>query len=129
MGYFKHDSPQIYLGVDMVELAAHEIGHALGLDHSRVRGTVMWPSYIRYRPNLQLHSDDVAGIRRLYGRLIHGEYIFVQAFHCVNRSKTQFFFPLKLFLFSVHGKMELFSRNNKTILCGYGIVYLCKYVT
>ena len=108
MDYFKLDSPQIYLGVDMVELAAHEIGHALGLDHSRVRGTVMWPSYIRYRPNLQLHSDDIAGIRRLYGRLILGECIFVQAFHCVNCSKTRIFFSLNLFSFSLHGKTEFF---------------------
>ena len=58
----------------MVELAAHEIGHALGLDHSRVRGTVMWPSFLGYRPNLQLHWDDVAGIRTLYGKLFQWKY-------------------------------------------------------
>jgi len=59
-------------GVDLFEIATHEIGHALGLDHSNVRGTVMWPSYSGYRRGLRLHSDDVAGIQKLYGRRTGG---------------------------------------------------------
>jgi len=59
-------------GVDLYEIATHEIGHALGLDHSNVRGTVMWPSYMGYRRGLRLHYDDVAGIQKLYGRRTGG---------------------------------------------------------
>ena len=48
----------------MVWVATHEIGHALGLGHSTVRGTVMWPTVSLGNP--ALHRDDVAGIRALY---------------------------------------------------------------
>ena len=43
----------------------HEIGHALGLRHSDVKGTVMWPTASRGTP--KLHQDDIDGIRSLYG--------------------------------------------------------------
>ena len=48
----------------MVWVATHEIGHALGLGHSNVGGTVMWPTASLGNPSL--HSDDIAGIRALY---------------------------------------------------------------
>ena len=48
----------------MIYVATHEIGHALGLGHSNVGGTVMWPTASLGNPNL--HSDDIAGIRALY---------------------------------------------------------------
>ena len=48
----------------MVWVATHEIGHALGLGHSDVEGTVMWPYVSLGNPSL--HSDDVNGINALY---------------------------------------------------------------
>ena len=51
--------------IDLVTVAAHEIGHALGLAHSPVTGALMNKFYTgshRY-----LSADDVAGIRTLYG--------------------------------------------------------------
>ena len=47
----------------------HEIGHNLGLDHSNVRGSVMWPRIIRRPPDfvLKLQPDDIRRIQALYG--------------------------------------------------------------
>ena len=44
----------------------HEIGHALGLYHSDVKGAVMWPTASRGTP--KLHKDDIDGVRSLYGK-------------------------------------------------------------
>ncbi|HEV7240784.1 MAG TPA: matrixin family metalloprotease, partial [Thermoanaerobaculia bacterium] len=52
-------------GVDLVTVAAHEFGHALGLAHSTVPGALMAPYYNGAHRNLE--ADDIAGIRALYG--------------------------------------------------------------
>lgn len=49
----------------LIYVAVHEIGHALGLRHSDVKGTVMWPTASRGTP--KLHQDDIDGIRSIYG--------------------------------------------------------------
>ena len=49
-------------------MAVHEFGHSLGLEHSNVRDSIMYPWYKGYLPNIQLTNDDTRGIQALYGK-------------------------------------------------------------
>ncbi|ELW48243.1 Matrix metalloproteinase-9 [Tupaia chinensis] len=53
-------------GSSLFLVAAHEFGHALGLDHSSVPEALMYPMY-RFTDEPPLHEDDVRGIQHLYG--------------------------------------------------------------
>ncbi|XP_005392450.1 PREDICTED: matrix metalloproteinase-9 [Chinchilla lanigera] len=53
-------------GYSLFLVAAHEFGHALGLDHSSVPEALMYPMY-RFLEGSPLHEDDVKGIQHLYG--------------------------------------------------------------
>lgn len=53
-------------GYSLFLVAAHEFGHALGLDHSSVPEALMYPMY-RFLEGSPLHEDDVRGIQHLYG--------------------------------------------------------------
>jgi hypothetical protein len=51
--------------VDLLTVAAHEIGHTLGLGHSDDPNALMYPSYSG--PHRFLGRDDIAGVQSLYG--------------------------------------------------------------
>jgi Matrixin/Putative peptidoglycan binding domain len=56
--------------VDVESVALHEIGHLLGLDHSNVPDSVMWPSQpIDGSLRRKLYRDDLNAIDALYGGL------------------------------------------------------------
>jgi hypothetical protein len=60
--------------IDLVTVAAHEFGHSLGMRHSNVNGSLMFPSY--GGPMRTLHADDKAGIRSIYGsyKIAHAQW-------------------------------------------------------
>ncbi|CAH1378861.1 unnamed protein product [Tenebrio molitor] len=55
-------------GMDFSSVALHELGHSLGLSHSAVPNSVMFPYYQEFVPNsqLQLGYDDILGMYELY---------------------------------------------------------------
>ncbi|XP_063884517.1 matrix metalloproteinase-17-like isoform X2 [Scylla paramamosain] len=53
-------------GLDFFTVAVHELGHSLGLSHSPVEGSIMYPYYMGFNKNFALHYDDVMAMWELY---------------------------------------------------------------
>ncbi|KAL8057135.1 hypothetical protein ABFX02_04G164800 [Erythranthe guttata] len=51
--------------IDLQTVALHELGHALGLDHSMIFKAVMFPTIYRGERK-GIHKDDIDGIKKLY---------------------------------------------------------------
>ena len=56
-----------YGGNSLYQIAVHEIGHALGLDHSNLTSAVMYYMVNSQNRSGTLTNDDVNGIQTLYG--------------------------------------------------------------
>nr|CAH0111125.1 unnamed protein product [Daphnia galeata] len=54
-------------GVNLFQIATHEFGHSLGLNHSNLPTAVMYP-YHTYSSDFKLDKDDIEGIQELYGK-------------------------------------------------------------
>ena len=55
-------------GAYIEDIAAHELGHAIGLSHSNLSDATMYPSYSTCSQALRsLSADDIAAARSLYG--------------------------------------------------------------
>lgn len=52
-------------GFDLFQVMAHELGHAIGLEHSNVAGSLMNPYYTESFSGPQ--ADDIAGAQYIYG--------------------------------------------------------------
>ena len=59
---------------DLWWTSLHEIGHAIGLEHSEKRDAIMWPWFEGYQAGLKLRQDDISGVQSIYGTVESFKY-------------------------------------------------------
>jgi hypothetical protein len=53
--------------LDLQSVAVHEIGHVMGLAHSPIQESIMFPNIAPHRIKRKLSKDDIQGVKQLYG--------------------------------------------------------------
>nr|GMD21004.1 metalloendoproteinase 2-MMP-like [Ipomoea batatas] len=66
-GDFLSSAGSVLSATDLESVAVHEIGHILGLGHSSVEGTIMYPTLPATTRKVELADDDIKGVQELYG--------------------------------------------------------------
>ncbi|XP_053440183.1 matrix metalloproteinase-21 [Nycticebus coucang] len=79
--------PTSDLGISLLKVAVHEIGHVLGLPHTYRTGSIMQPNYIPQEPAFELDWSDRKAIQRLYGSC---EGSFDTAFDWIRKERNQY---------------------------------------
>ena len=52
-------------------MAVHELGHSIGLEHSNMKGAIMYPWYQHFEgSDFDLTDDDKLGVENIYGNFI-----------------------------------------------------------
>ena len=52
-----------FSGTNLLQTAAHEFGHSLGLSHSDTKSALMAPFYRGFEKKVQLNKDDISAIQ------------------------------------------------------------------
>ncbi|XP_050985634.1 matrix metalloproteinase-20 [Labeo rohita] len=92
-------------GFNLFTVAAHELGHSLGLSHSRDPTALMYPKYkFINSATYKLPRDDTLGIQALYGKKIIQQKTFV----IPNKCDPDF----SLDAVTVLGKQIIFFKNS-----------------
>ena len=55
-------------GTQLLQVLVHELGHSLGLDHSKVKGAIMQGPYQGWLREVTLRTDNIQRIQKLYGK-------------------------------------------------------------
>ncbi|XP_070289331.1 matrix metalloproteinase-21 [Myotis yumanensis] len=106
--------PTSDMGISLLKVAVHEIGHVLGLPHSYRAGSIMQPNYLPRGPAFELEWSDRKAIQRLYGSCAGS---FDTAFDWIRQERTPLGdatarFSTYLFRNSWYWLYE--NRNNRT---------------
>jgi len=100
-------------GTNLLQVAIHELGHSMGLEHSDVKEAIMYPFYRGYVPNVKLHSDDIAGMKYIYQGMTRP----VQSDWCVD-SSFDAVFSIDSSLFAFKGS-EFGIIDMNGVIAGY----------
>jgi hypothetical protein len=68
--------------IDLVTVAAHEIGHSIGLAHSQVQGALMYAYYSG--SHRFLSTDDVQGVQSIYGPAVPPLAVSASGTSCIR---------------------------------------------